>query len=226
MNTIEINQNPLTNPDLPANSRKDCGDDILGTVYIAAPCGVAWDELKGSETKRFCSDCKLNVYNISSMSATDARQLITSSEGRLCLTFYRRKDGTIITDNCPVGLRKIRDRMKKVAISVAFTCAWLGLISDASAQGLVGAPVDPGGWGTSRDVVQQAATKDLAMPTATLFSFALIGRNLFLRRTTFINTALLLAVLWTIAGIFYGFEGQAQYLTSNAVSIWLTVLNK
>jgi hypothetical protein len=52
------------------------------------------------------------------MSDQDAEALLRSKSAnpssRLCIALYRRADGTIITDNCPVGLRKIRDRMLKL----------------------------------------------------------------------------------------------------------------
>jgi hypothetical protein len=62
------------------------------------------------ERVRFCSQCNLNVYNLSGMSRQEAEALITKTEGRLCVRFYRRADGSILTQNCPVGLKKIKRR--------------------------------------------------------------------------------------------------------------------
>jgi len=67
--------------------------------------------MEGDERVRFCSQCKLNVFNLSSMSRREAEALVRSKEGRLCIRFYRRSDGTILTDNCPVGLRAARRRV-------------------------------------------------------------------------------------------------------------------
>ncbi|MBX9685379.1 MAG: hypothetical protein K2X27_01680, partial [Candidatus Obscuribacterales bacterium] len=58
--------------------------------------------------------------------------LLQKSEdnSRVCINFYRRADGTIITDNCPRGLRKLRDsavRFKeKVAALFILLLATLG----------------------------------------------------------------------------------------------------
>src|ERR1044072_7537220 len=82
----------------------------LDNVKVAAPCPANWEEMIGSEEVRFCRHCSLNVYNLSGMSKQEAESLIASTEGRLCVRFYRRADGTILTDNCPVGLRAIRRR--------------------------------------------------------------------------------------------------------------------
>ena len=103
--------------------------DLLNRVYIAAPCTVDWDSMQGDDRQRFCGQCKLNVYNVESLSTQEAANLIRKSEGRLCMRLYRRKDGTILTDNCPVGLRKIRARMKSCAAAAIGLFVWVGLIS-------------------------------------------------------------------------------------------------
>lgn len=97
----------------------------LSRMGVAAPCTSSWDKMTGDETVRFCHECKLNVYNISSMTERDAEELIRQKEGKLCVRFYRRKDGTVLTDNCPVGLRRIRNFGRKVAAVVALGISWL-----------------------------------------------------------------------------------------------------
>ena len=83
----------------------------LNHVEVAAPCKADWDQMIGSEQMRFCGQCNLNVYNLSGMTRDEAESLIARNEGRLCVRFYRRTDGSIITRDCPVGLRAIRDRV-------------------------------------------------------------------------------------------------------------------
>lgn len=117
-----------------SNLPVDADTKLLSHVRIAAPCNVDWDSMTGDERKRFCGQCKLNVYNISEMSTKEAANLIRKTEGRACLRLYRRQDGTIITDNCPVGLRKVRDRIMKVAAIVTAQLVVAGLLS-SDAQG-------------------------------------------------------------------------------------------
>jgi hypothetical protein len=69
----------------------------------------------GTDRKRYCGECKLNVYNISGMTRPEAEQLLTQSEGRLCVRYYRRADGTILTKDCPVGWAKVKERVSRVA---------------------------------------------------------------------------------------------------------------
>src|SRR5215813_11366251 len=89
----------------------------LDHIKIAAPCSADWDQMFSFEDKRvrFCSQCNLNVYNLSDMSRQDAEALINKTEGRLCVRFYRRADGSILTQNCPVGLKAIKRRVAWVA---------------------------------------------------------------------------------------------------------------
>lgn len=105
----------------------------LNNIKIAAPCPADWNGMVGNDRVRFCGQCNLNVYNLSSMSRKEAEDLIQSTEGRLCIRFYKRKDGTVITDNCPVGLRALKRRVNRIASAaisavLSFT-AGLGLAS-------------------------------------------------------------------------------------------------
>jgi hypothetical protein len=91
----------------------------LDYVTVAAPCSAGWDNMIGDERVRFCGQCNLNVYNISAMTKQDAERLITQAEGRLCIRYYRRADGTILTNNCPVGLRALKRRLSRTASACA-----------------------------------------------------------------------------------------------------------
>jgi hypothetical protein len=89
------------------------GKKLLDEVMIAAPCSVGWDSMKGDDRVRFCDKSELNVYNLSGMSDTEAEALLQNSQSNICVSLYRRADGTVITDNCPIGLRKLRDNLVK-----------------------------------------------------------------------------------------------------------------
>jgi hypothetical protein len=83
---------------------------LLDQLQIASPCRAKWEEMTGDNKIRFCSQCQKNVFNISNMDATEAEGLILQKEGRLCVRMYRRFDGTVLTQDCPVGLAKIRKK--------------------------------------------------------------------------------------------------------------------
>lgn len=101
----------------------------LNNIKIASPCSADWNEMIGNERKRYCGDCKLNVYNLSEMTKAQAENLIIESEGNLCVRFYRRSDGTVLTQDCPVGWQKIKNRTKVfVTAAASIVFSFLGAI--------------------------------------------------------------------------------------------------
>lgn len=103
---------------------------LLDEVFIAAPCGVRWDEMHGSATVRDCSQCSRKVYNLSAMTAYQAERFLEQAGSAECIGFYRRADGTILTADCPVGLEKIRQtinrRLRLLAASLSSIIAFFG----------------------------------------------------------------------------------------------------
>lgn len=104
-------------------------DFNLDDMQIASPCTASWDEMAGDDQVRYCGECRMNVYNLSGMSRQEAEELVKSHEGRLCVRFYRRKDGTILTRDCPKGVtvlyrRRVRGLFKQgIAAAAVVTLA-------------------------------------------------------------------------------------------------------
>ena len=91
----------------------------LDLVQVASPCHMPWDEMSGDDRKRFCRHCNLHVYNLSDMPRDEAEQFVSAAEGRNCIRYFRRDDGTILTRDCPVGLRAVRQRLVRAVASLA-----------------------------------------------------------------------------------------------------------
>lgn len=100
-------------------------DNPLNNVRIASPCSADWEQMFGDERKRFCGDCKLNVYNLSAMSRDEAENFVTAAEGRVCVRYFARPDGTVITEDCPVGWAKFKKRTRTMATALASLVATL-----------------------------------------------------------------------------------------------------
>lgn len=100
---------------------------FLERIYIAAPCNASWNSMQGDDRVRFCTGCSKSVYNLSSMTRLEAEAFLKENGIKVCLKFYRRADGTILTENCPVGLRKLRNNCRWLIRSVA--CVFSLLIS-------------------------------------------------------------------------------------------------
>jgi hypothetical protein len=79
----------------------------LDGIEIASPCSADWNEMEGNERVRFCQDCQKRVFNLSAMTKAEAETLIQQVEG-LCVRLYRRTDGTVISEDCPIGLRRTK----------------------------------------------------------------------------------------------------------------------
>jgi hypothetical protein len=71
--------------------------------------------MEGDERVRFCRLCDLHVYNVSELTSDEAESLVARTEGRLCARLYRRADGTVLTKDCPTGLRAARRRVGRAA---------------------------------------------------------------------------------------------------------------
>jgi hypothetical protein len=82
----------------------------LDEVRIASPCTADWESMVGDERVRFCGKCQKNVYNLSALTREEAERLLAEKQGGLCARLYERADGTILTEDCPVGARRTRVR--------------------------------------------------------------------------------------------------------------------
>jgi hypothetical protein len=91
----------------------------LDSVRIASPCAKKWEEMAGGDRVRFCSHCQLNVYNFSAMTKAEAESFLTKAKGRVCGRVYRRADGTMLTQDCPVGFRAVKQRVSSM-VATAF----------------------------------------------------------------------------------------------------------
>src|SRR5262245_11754447 len=102
---------------------------LLDGISIASPCTADWNQMTGDARRRFCAQCKLHVHDLSGMTAAEATSLLSNAAGgRVCVRLFRRADGTVLTRDCPVGLRqKLRAAWARAA---ALWCAlWAGAVS-------------------------------------------------------------------------------------------------
>ncbi len=91
----------------------------LDDVRIATPCPASWAAMEGDDRRRFCSQCRLHVYNLSAMTRQEATRFLQEQEGRVCVRLYRRVDGTVLTRDCPIGVsREQRRRLGKLAVAM------------------------------------------------------------------------------------------------------------
>jgi hypothetical protein len=105
--------------------------DALRHLEIVSPCKVSWEGMRGDDKVRFCGTCRLNVYNLAGMTRREAERLIGEKEGRVCVRFYRRSDGTVVTRDCGAAARRLARAV------FASLCAIIALLVTGTVAGLV-----------------------------------------------------------------------------------------
>jgi hypothetical protein len=98
----------------------------LDTLRVASPCDVAWDTMVGNGRVRHCAECQKQVFNISAMPRADAEVLLRERTEGVCVRFYRRFDGTILTSDCPVGVRAL---VRVRALTATMTALIVGCLA-------------------------------------------------------------------------------------------------
>ncbi len=92
----------------------------VNALKIASPCPASWDEMTGDDRSRLCSQCDKHVYNIISMTKVEVEDLVKQTEGDFCGRLFRRKDGTVLTADCPVGRGQAPKRLMRRLVAGAF----------------------------------------------------------------------------------------------------------
>ncbi|MEO8704371.1 MAG: hypothetical protein ABI867_30230 [Kofleriaceae bacterium] len=113
--TRELDQTSQLLEDAKARARLP----VLDNIRVASPCGADWAKMAGDARSRHCGDCQKTVYNLSDLTRDEAEALIIEKEGRLCVRYFERADGTILLKDCTVGIAKKRKRRIIAAGAVA-----------------------------------------------------------------------------------------------------------
>jgi hypothetical protein len=107
---------------------------LLESIQIASPCTAKWDEMVGDERARFCSHCQKDVFNLSAMPRDEAESFMRKRTSDVCVRLYKRADGTVLTSDCPVGVKRKRRR------KAAFAAVGGGLLAAGAFLRMASAP--------------------------------------------------------------------------------------
>lgn len=99
----------------------------LDNLRVASPCKESWAKMTGDERVRACARCEKQVFNLSQMTRAEAEDLLATRGITACVRFYRRADGTVMTEDCPVGARGVRRNVAIAAGVIAVTAGSAGL---------------------------------------------------------------------------------------------------
>jgi len=82
--------------------------------------------MAGDDRVRFCTHCRNHVFNLSGMRREEAEDLVRRQQDGLCVRYYRRADGAVMTRDCPVGVQRKLRRLVALAMGL-FLAALVGL---------------------------------------------------------------------------------------------------
>lgn len=99
---------------------------MLDLPRIATPCTADWNAMTGDERVRRCGQCRKNVYNLTALTAAEAGALVFKHNGKLCLRYYQRHDGTILLADCTVGVSRGNRHRWVAAGAAALVAGGLG----------------------------------------------------------------------------------------------------
>jgi hypothetical protein len=109
----------------------------FGTVRPASSCAARWDrmhcvpQLSASaelfDKVRTCGECGKKVYCPKAITTSEADRLVRLLEPSPLALPFRRADGTIILDDCPIGARS-RLRSQVVTIAIATSAILVALL--------------------------------------------------------------------------------------------------
>jgi hypothetical protein len=131
--------------DARAALRRERSLPVLEDVRIASPCSASWEEMTGDARVRFCGKCAKNVYNLSEMTREEGEALLAANElnaRSMCVRLYQRKDGTVLTTDCPVGMQKKRVRRVVAVAAATFGAGAMASVASVASMGSVARPGD------------------------------------------------------------------------------------
>lgn len=139
----------------------------MAKMLIASPCDVPWSAMerddRAGDRRRFCGKCQKHVHNLAAMTRVEVEDFLEASaeasgEKGVCVRLYERKDGTVLTADCPVGLNRRRSRAVLLASLGAGACALFGFSAIALAMTAFVPPTPPPPPPAPRVVVEQGPT--------------------------------------------------------------------
>lgn len=99
----------------------------LNVIQVETPCREDWAKMDGTDVVRFCRVCESHVYHLSEMSMLEVEELLEVTEGRACVRFAHRADGTVVTKDCSSDRARHRRRQRvRAALGGAAAVALAG----------------------------------------------------------------------------------------------------
>jgi hypothetical protein len=123
------------------SSLRTSAASMLERVRIATPCRERWEDMVGDDVVRHCARCRKDVYDLASMTTAEAEALLARDGETPCVRLRRRRDGRVVTSDCPPPSWSERTGARLAAAGAAAAVAIAGGEHDTGAvMGTVAAP--------------------------------------------------------------------------------------
>ncbi|QNA87712.1 hypothetical protein G4G28_03105 [Massilia sp. Dwa41.01b] len=137
----------------------------LPHLEIPVPCTESWDAMEGDERVRHCGLCRKNVYNLSALPQAEAAALLAGDvDGQLCVRFYRRSDGSVMTSDCSTSPRVRLHRAMRTLPRTAAGAAGVAAAAAVAVAVAHVAPLPPGRARPHPSVVEVSLVPEMMPP--------------------------------------------------------------
>lgn len=100
--------------------------DLIDQVRFETPCDEDWDRMQGGGlAARHCGRCRKTVYDFTYMTREQIAHLLMDFESP-CVRLRRRKDGRVVTADCPPSRRAKTKLMLRVVAATAAAATLVG----------------------------------------------------------------------------------------------------
>lgn len=90
--------------------------------------------MSGDDRVRHCAKCQTKVFNLLGLSRVEVDALLSNSGAPVCARLFQRKDGMVMTRDCPTGLRRAR-LMMGAALSTAVALLFVAFVRTPASCG-------------------------------------------------------------------------------------------
>lgn len=106
----------------------------IDEIKIDTPCKALWDEMRGTDAVRWCGRCRRDVYDLACMTQDEITALFARAEQMPCVRLRKRRDGRVVTANCPKASRT--NRIARVITAGALCGAAAGIAASTPMTGM------------------------------------------------------------------------------------------
>lgn len=103
---------------------------FIDNVRVGSPCTEDWTKMRGNDRVRMCDHCVKEVNNLSELTRKQAKRLVRSSDGNICIRYYEHP-----VTKAPLFAAQLHQITRRVGITAGVVGASMSLATLTYAQG-------------------------------------------------------------------------------------------